>query len=107
MRDRRAGALVDRCGRDWCMTSGGCIDATYCSDRQRTLFYMIIFYDSSQIIFDEYSVDKFGDKWRIDSICKCFGIVDKWRTKKNSKHLFTITPETQRYSALHLSTIPL
>ena len=82
MRDRRAGALVDRCGRDWCMTPGGCIDATYCSDRQRTLFYMIIFYDSSQIIFDECSVDKFGDKWRIDSICKCFWIVDKWRTKK-------------------------
>lgn len=64
------------------LTSGGCIDATYCSDRQRTLIYMIIFYDSSQIIFDECSVDKFGDKWRIDSICKCFGIVDKWRTKK-------------------------
>lgn len=43
---------------------------------------MIIFYDSSQIIFDECSVDKFGDKWRIDSICKCFCGVDKWRTKK-------------------------
>lgn len=66
-----------------------------------------MFYDSSQIIFDECSVDKFGDKWRMDSIYKCFGIVDKWRTKKNSKQVFTITPETQRYSALHLSTIPL
>lgn len=43
---------------------------------------MIMYYDSAQINYDECSVDKFGDKWRIDSICKCFGIVDKWRTKK-------------------------
>lgn len=41
-----------------------------------------MFHDSSQIIFDECSVDKFGDKWRMDSICKCFWSVDKLRTKK-------------------------
>nr|DAZ43831.1 MAG TPA: hypothetical protein [Caudoviricetes sp.] len=29
MQDRRAGALVDRCGRGWCTTSNGCIGATY------------------------------------------------------------------------------
>lgn len=43
---------------------------------------MMMLCDSSRTKYDECSVDKFGDKWRTDSICKCFWGVDKWRTKK-------------------------
>ena len=47
------------------------------------------------------------DNYAKCKICICFLGVDKWRNQKNSKHLFTITPKTQKYSAFHLATIPL
>lgn len=46
------------------------------------------------------------DNYAKCKICICFLGVDKWRNQKNSKQIFTITPEAQKHSALHLSTIP-
>lgn len=50
---------------------------------------------------------KYVDNYAKCKICICFLGVDKWRNQKNSKHLFTITPETQKHSVSHFATIPL
>ena len=50
---------------------------------------------------------KYVDNYAKCKICICFLGVDKWRNQKNSKQMFTITPEAQRHSVSHLSTIPL
>ena len=50
---------------------------------------------------------KYVDNYAKCKICICFLGVDKWRNQKNSKHLFTITPETQKHSVSYFATIPL
>lgn len=45
------------------------------------------------------------DNYAKCKICICFLGVDKWRNQKNSKQIFTITPEAQKHSAFHLTTI--
>lgn len=70
-----------------------------------SLFYMIMFCGSTRIICDEWCVEKYVDKSGMGRIYKGVLGVDKWRNQKNSKHLFTITPETQAYSASHFATI--